>query len=79
MLEKSSGAFDPLPMACVRQARSLLIEHADTVARHGLIQAVQKSDFIAFVRGNLARKDNDDKDKRRRVEAVHPDGRGKCV
>ena len=80
MLEKSSGAYHPTPMACVRQARSLLIEHADTVAKHGLIQVVQKSDFIAFVQGELARKDNDNKDKRRRrVEAVHPDGRGKCV
>ena len=80
VLEKSSGAFHPTPMARVRQARSLLIEHAETVAKHGLIHAAQKSDFIAFVRGNLARQDNDDKDKRRRrVEAVHSEGQGKRV
>ena len=80
MLDKTSGSFHASAMARVRQARSLLIEHADVVAKHGLVQATQKSDFIAFVQGNLNRQPNDDGNKRRRrVEPTHSDGRGKRV
>ena len=40
-------------MARARQVRSLLIENADTVDKHGLFQATNEYDFIAFVQGNL--------------------------
>ena len=66
-------------MASVRQARSLLIEHSDTVAKHGLVQATSQNDFLAFVQGSIARQKDDDKKRRRQVEPVHADGRGKRV
>ena len=76
MLDKTSGAFQATAMARVRQARSLLIEHADAVARHGLVQAANKNDFIAFVQGNLGRQNVEQK-RRRRVEPIHPGRHGK--
>ena len=75
MLDKTSGAFRGVPMASVRQARSLLIEHAETVAKHGLVQATNQNDFLAFVQGSLGRKT--DESKPRRVEPVHPGNRSK--
>ena len=78
VLDKTSGSFHATAMARVRQARSLLIEHADVVAKHGLVQATNKNDFIAFVQGNLSRQ-HDEKKRRRQVEPIHPDGRGKRV
>ena len=78
MLDKTSGAFQATAMARVRQARSLLIEHADSVAKHGLVQATTKNDFVAFVQGNIGRQ-HDEKKRRRKVEPVHPENRGKRV
>lgn len=76
MLDKTSGAFQAAAMAGVRQARALLIEHADAVAKHGLVQAANKNDFVAFVQGNLGRQ-NDEKKRRRKVEPMHPDRHSK--